>query len=371
MIDFNWTSLTFNLALLFFVLFILYIVMYYKKCVTCPNWQQTKGSFCLLLFSLLLIIVVANGNGSDWFSYQGMVWEYSFLEGAINYGEPIYWYIIKFVNRNYLLFRLVVWGGAFLVTCLSFRRFNVNVNVAVFALVSMYLCTFNYARATLGMACYFGGLSFVLKPLKKNKLINLLLIVLLFIGAYSFHHSMLTLLVFTIVVLLPVERPVILVGLIVLLPVIASLISSNFNYIDRFGDEYLSNKVAGGVAHVGEAANVYGMITNVINYGSFFLPLVVFSVALFKHHKKIEKSIIRLYRITLCVSFFAISFLFMGMNSLLLFYRHLYMTMIPLIILCTYFYEYQLLSRRWFSIIVIWGIVSQGFSLLYNLYSLS
>lgn len=371
MIDLYWTSPTIGLALFFLLAYLFYVLIYYKKNVTHPQRQQYHNNWGLFLFSLLLIIVVSESPNADWYSYQKMIWEYDLSEGAINYGEPIYRYIVQFVNRNYLLFRLVVWGGAFLLARITFRRFGLNVNIASFVLVSVFLIKFNYARASLGMACYFFGLSFLLKPSKKGKFIDLLIIILSFIGAYEFHHSMLVLLAFTLLIYLPLDKPVVLLGLLLALPVMASIISHNFDFVNFFNDEYLSNKVQGVVAFTAESANIYGIISAIISYGAFVVPLLVTLIIMFKHQKELEISIVRLFRLTVCVDLFALSFLFMGLDSNLLFYRHLFMTFIPLTVLSVYFYEKQLMSRKWFSFIVLWGIMSQSYTLIFQIYKIS
>lgn len=368
MIDLNWTKPSSGLAFFFLIAYLCYVIVYYRKNVKYPQWQHNQINWGLFLFSLFLIIVVSDSWNSDWYSYQKLVWEYDFRVGAANYGEPIYSFIVRFVNRNYLLFRLFVWGGAFLLTRFSFRRFGLNVNIASFVLVSVFLLKFNYARATLGMSCYFFGLTFLLKPLKKG-ILDLIIISLSFIGAYAFHHSMLVLLAFTLLVYLPLDKPVVLLVLAMLLPAIGFVMSKNVNFVDAFDDEYLTNKVQGGLAHTAEPANLYGVISNIISYGAFVIPLLATLIIVFKNKKELDISIVRLFRLMVCVDLFALSFLFMGLPSYLLVYRHLYMTFIPLTILSVWFYEKRLMRRKWLSFIVLWGILSQSYSLFYQLYN--
>ena len=167
MIDFSWTGCTRGLSVFFVFLYTLFVVLYYRKNVTNFSFQKNRGDFLMILFAVVLIIIVAASDQSDWFAYQRIVKDYDFTPGAYHHMEPIYGFIIRIVNRNYLLFRIIVWGGAFLLVGLTFKRFEINQNVSIFLLVTAFLLTFNYARATLAMACYYYGLSFLIKPIKE------------------------------------------------------------------------------------------------------------------------------------------------------------------------------------------------------------
>ncbi len=368
MIDLRWTELSFELSLLFNLAFIFYIVVYYRKCV---NNQLVllsgKVDVSLILFSLLLIILVSANSGSDWYSYQDLVWNYDFRRGVENYGEPIYGYLIRIVNRNYLLFRLIVWGGAFLLTCLTFKRFEISINVAVYFLMAVYLLKFNYARATLAMACYFFGLSFLLKPIKGKRLISILLIALFFWGAYEFHHSILPVLVFSVIAFLPLEKPVVLLLLAILLPLFAYYLKGHFDLIDSFGDEYLSSRLDKYLEKEGGVANLLGKIADVLFYGTLALPFVFDTITLVKYGKRIESWITRLFRVTICIFLFSISFVFMGLSSAIFTYRYLLMAFIPLTIVSVYLYQNKYLSKFSFSFILFWGIMANMQSLLVGL----
>ena len=356
MFDLNWTSLSFGLALFFTIAYLLYVVAFYGNCVSHPDWKQTKGNWFLFLFSLLLIIVTSNGNTSDWFSYQHIVWDYDFGPQGVNHGEPIYAYIVKLVNKNYLLFRVIVWGGAFLLACITFKRFGVNVNVAAFMLVAAFLLKFNYARASLAMAHYFLGLSFLIKPIKKARVLSILLSALFLLGAYAFHHSILPVLFLTIMAFVPFKGSY-LVFLIILLPFGAQFMSNHFDLVNSFGDENIAMKVDSYLQRETGALNILGAISNTINYASFVIPIVIISIAINKNHNNIDLPLLRLYRVMFFVFLFAVSFLFMGLQSEFFIYRYLFVTFIPISILSTYLYEKKYLNKFLFSIIVLTGII--------------
>lgn len=369
MIDLRWTELTPGLSLLFNISFFLFIVVFYRKNVVSPLWQDKRLNKWLFLFSFLLIIFVSPGSGSDWYSYQDLVWNYDLTPGATNHGEPIYRHIISLVNQNYLLFRIIVWGGAFLLSCVAFKRMDINTNVAIFFLVAVFLLRFNYARATLAMASYFMGLSHLLKPCR-IKVLSYLLVVLFFVGAYEFHISMLPVLLLTIVAFLPLDKSYILLSLLILLPIFATYLSNHFYILDLLDDETIADSFNRYSEREGVVSNIIGIIANIILYGAFVIPILITTVIVIKNNKHIDLYVKRLYRVTISIVLFATSFLFMGFQSLIFVYRFLFMTFIPLTILCVYFYQNKMMSKSVYSFIVLWGILSNMQPLFTGLYHL-
>lgn len=367
MLELSWTEPTIGIMLLFNIVFLLYVIIYYRKFVVRPIWGKKRPSMDLVFFSILLIIILSANGSSDWYHYQSMVWNYDFTIGAHNHGEPVYGYIIQFVNKNYLLFRIIVWGGALLLCLLSFKRLDINPNVALFFLVTVYLFKFNYARASLGMSSYFFGLSYLLNPTKK-RLFNVIIIGLSFWGAYEFHHSMLPVILFTIAALLPIDRPFVAVLAIAAMPIIASYVFSNLSILEQIGEEDLFGKASRYMAKESEGANFFGKIYNVIKYGAFVLPLVVDNIVIRKNLSNVPLRMKRLLRITLAIVLFAVMFLFMNLSNEVFTYRYLYMTLIPLTILTVYLYQNGLLTKKFFSLIVLWGIGANVYDLLYGLY---
>lgn len=367
MLDFSWSEHTLGNVLYCTVTYGLFIAVFYKRYVSYAHSQSTKTNLWLFLFSLVLLISAC--IDTDWFHYQDMVKSYDLTIGAYNYGEPIYGEIVRIVNRNYLCFRLVVWGLAFVLTCIAFRRFEVNINIAVFYLTAVFLITFNYARATLGMASFFVGLSYLLKPCKGGFLVRLALIAFFFWAAYEFHHSMLVLLFLApVVVILPLDKPYILLIVLFALPFLASLIGDSFFLVDQLENEYLSDKFNRNLEREGIQANIFGIIQSIINYGVFVIPLFFDTIALSRNRRLVSATILKLYRVTISLVIFALSFLFLRLNSALFIYRILYMSFIPLTIISVYLYEQQFMNRLRYKVIIWWGVLAISFSLLHLIY---
>lgn len=370
MIDIRWTELTLGLSLLFNISFFLYVIVNFRRSVVSPLWQNTRPNKWLLLFSFLLIIFVSPGSSSDWYSYQDLVWNYDLTPGATNHGEPIYRHIVSLVNQNYLLFRIIVWGGAFLLSCMVFNRMGININVAVYFLISVFLLRFNYARATLAMASYFQGLSLLLKPNKNRRVLSFLLAALFLWGAYEFHISMLPVLLLTIVAFLPLDKPYVLIPLLVFLPILATYISNHFYFIDLLEDETIVNSFNRYSEREGVTSNIMGIIANIIMYGAFVIPIIVTTLIVASFNKQIDVYIKRLYRVTISIALFASSFLFMEFQSLIFVYRFLFMTFIPITVICVYLYQNRMMSKPVFSFVVLWGVLSNMQPLFTGLYHL-
>lgn len=366
MFDFSWSEHTFGNVLYCTIAYALFIIYYYGRYVSRALFQDHKTNY-ILMFSAIVLIITACID-TDWFHYQTMVHEYDLLYGALNYGEPAYWGIVKLADKNYLLFRLIVWGSAFLMTTITFRRYKININTAVFFLVAVFLIKFNYARATLGMAIYFLGLSFLTIPLKKHRILSLLLAVIFLWGAYEFHHSMILLIFLTPIVIIPLDKPFIAIIVLIGLPFFASALNENIFLIDRLENEYISNKMETYLEREGSVANIYGIIQSVISYGVFIVPLFLDTIVIALNRDKIEASIQKLYRIIIATIILTVSFLLMNLDSSVFVYRILFMTFIPLNMLTVHLYEQQILSKRGYTIIVCWGIMAIYFVLFHLLY---
>lgn len=363
MFDFTWTEHTLDDILYCVAVYILFLVLFYKKYLVNALVSPKRTDRLLVLIAFILIITACIDG--DWFNYRRMVYDYEFVEGAHNHGEPIYAYIIKFVNKNYLLFRIFVWGAALWLTSIAFKRYGVNYNMALFFLIAVFLIKFNYSRATLGMACYFAGLSFLLIPQKGLNVVGLLLAIILFRGAYEFHHSMLILIVLTSVIFLPADKPVIIILGFLLLPFFATYLKENATIFDQLENEYLSEKVKFYFARETEQSNIFGIIENVINYGVFVVPLILDTVIIVRNRKKISTPMLRLYRIIFGVTIMSLSFWLMELDSTFFIYRTLFMSFIPITILTVYLYEKHFMSYRQYSLIIFWGISAISFRLLH------
>ena len=164
------------------------------------------------------------------------------------------------------------------------------------------------------------------------------------------------------------EKPLVVIVLLVLLPLFASIFNDSLFLVDQLENEYISNKLNNYIERDTGPSNIYGKIAGIISYGAFVLPIIMDMIVISKNNKTIALSIKRLYRITIFTSMLALMFAFMGLESTVFIYRILFMTMIPLTILTVYLYENKLMSLKQFSIIVSWGIFAISYKLLHQIY---
>lgn len=366
MFDFTWSDHTIGNVLYCAIIYLLFVLLFYKKYVKFALYQGHTTNRWLILAALILIITACIDG--DWFHYREMVDNYDFTVGARNHGEPLYAYIISLVNKNYLLFRIIVWGGAFGFTCFAFKRFEININTAVFFLIAIFLVKFNYSRATLGMSSYFLGLSFLLKPIKRRKMLSFIVAAFLMLLAYEFHHSMIALVVLTIVAYFPLDRPFVVIIVLLLLPIVASVLHNNLFLIDQWENEYLSDKFSHYIERETSRSNMLGIIGDIIGYGVFVIPLFLNTIVVFKNSRLIEMPMKRLFRIVLSTSVLAFAFALMRLDSTVFIYRILFMTFIPLTILTVFFYEKGFMKFKQYSLIVLWGIFAISYKLLHLIY---
>ena len=192
----------------------------------------------------------------------------------------------------------------------------------------------------------------------------------MFYIAYCFHHSMIVLTMLTPLILLPLDKKGVLAIVIVFLPVLAYIMQSNLNIVDALNIDYLSDKMEIYVDREGEQRSFFGQLANVLLYGTFYVPIVIDIHVYLKYKKSVERTMVLLFRLLMIITLFSFSFLFMGFKSAVFFYRFLYMTMIPIVIITVYFYSNGLMSKRQYKAILLWGITAVSFDLFHMYYIL-
>ena len=181
---------------------------------------------------------------------------------------------------------------------------------------------------------------------------------------------MIVLAMLTPLILLPLDKKGTLVIFIILLPFLAYLMQSNLGVVDALNIEYLSDKIDIYVDREGEQRSLFGKLANVLLYGAFYVPIVIDTYVYLKKKNSVERPMVLLFRLLIIITFFSLSFLFMGFKSAVFFYRFLYMTMIPIVIITVYFYSKGLMNKRQYKSIILWGITAIGFDLFHMYYIL-
>lgn len=100
--------------------------------------------------------------------------------------EPLYAVIAGLVGGNFLLWKLIVYGVALVITYLTLKRLNTLNYVSLFAFTLYALVSYGTTRGVLAYSVYLLGITFIASP----KFILKLLGILLTISSISAHSSM-------------------------------------------------------------------------------------------------------------------------------------------------------------------------------------
>lgn len=220
------TTLVASLLQFFVVLWVVRVRKY-------PH-QLSKPSIWVAWLLCLLLYLFCMFPG-DYFRYMDIVETVGFVNKTDNilkyHLEPPYFQIINFVHNDYLLFRLVVWGGALLLFYMTALRLKLDKSIFVFYL-SIFIVHFSYtSRSALAVSMAFYGYALIVKPMEKMKVLSILLGIMIISFAIKFHRSAPFLLFVMPLSLLKVNRT----GIIVLLasiPIIISVVGSGlFDYV--------------------------------------------------------------------------------------------------------------------------------------------
>lgn len=368
MIDFGYTSPSLGVSLYCTILFITIITMGYKNCIN----QRLQKRQCKIFPFLVIVLAITCSIDGDFYHYQQLVWNYDFTPGARNHGEPIYKYIIGLVDRNYLLFRILIWGGGLLAFSKIVRRIGFNLSNVLFVFVALYILVYSYARASLAMVLYFWGITiFIIN--KKNVFLEKILGIFLICFSYSFHHSIIIAIALTPVIFMKLTKR----HLVILIVILPLLFFYSKGYIQQmmFDESTLNNddlqeKLELYSNREVAIVNWKGLIYEFSGYLTFFIPFIVCLNSLyFKNKTNVPIVIQAFFKLSFAMILFAVMFLFLDIQGKVFFYRILYMTFIPISIMLYYAYSAELIQKKTFSYIIVFGIMAQLYRLLYSIYT--
>lgn len=112
--------------------------------------NEVVGLFLILLFCLFSFW------GADWFHYRDE-YEKTLVKGS-KHLEDIYIWIITYCSPDYLVFRLIVWGGALWLILRMYNLLPIPYDVSLYLFGLICLIWFSYARVSAAMALQCTGL---------------------------------------------------------------------------------------------------------------------------------------------------------------------------------------------------------------------
>ena len=376
---------TFALNLYCFLLYCFLLFISLKGNVTNLYVQENSRSRTVFLFCGLLLFALTSFVGDDFFHYYDFMSEYrGQVFGDQEFGlEAFYQYLISYIDGNYFLFRLVVWGGSLILIKYATQLFGANLYHTLFLILAGFIITFSYARATLAMAVLSVGIALVCLASEKNIRKRILYTIVGFaVMACSmyFHRSMLPVIAIAVGWLfMPWKKQIARYSLL-LFPIFVAICSAVlktafeelFVVANAMEDETGTLTRAEYYAEQDTVVNnINGMIRLAFHYAAFYIPFFVVSLVLCSKRviQMMEKRYIWLYQITYLILIFATSFLFMKVDMGTLLDRYLYMSFIPMSILIASMKDSELLSKRQYLWIVVTFILSNLFQLFAYVYS--
>ena len=195
---------------------LLILVFNYKYMISDRPFKNKNYFFS---FCFLTIFAVFFCYGWDYFGY----WRtYNTLQGGIylwyeDYEDWCY-LLMSVLPGNYYVWRLVVWGGAALITVWALKRLHVDSTFALVLFIMMPLIQMFYvSRNTLGLSFLMLAMAYLGGTQKKNLWTFFVVLVLVLVST-RFHKSMpLYILVFLMSVFIPYNR-VFVIGSLILFP---------------------------------------------------------------------------------------------------------------------------------------------------------
>lgn len=359
---FDETAVPFSLIVLVFFINLLFF-FFWIRVKQKNGFKVTLKDYSMLAFFVIFSVLYCLGN--DYFRYREWVEDgYSIWYSK----EPVYPILIDFVNNPkytypYELFRFIIWGGALLATFLSTLILKLRPYIMFILLFLLFYNIYCYARGTLGMAILTLGLIVFLKG-TSNKLYYVLGL-LICLSSIFFHLQMLIAILLIPVVFLPFQKkslmffiPLIIVGTVALFFLI--------NKISILGDIIMARAEA---FIDSEEQDDTVKLSHIMGYSIFYISFILVSlkVKYLDKNNLEERKILFLYRFVYGLIVSASSSLFVFSIGSPIFYRTLFMSMIPLIFLLTFFYERGLLKKQVMTIFLSYALLFHSIGILVRL----
>lgn len=359
MIDFSAYECTKGMYLYCFLLYEVIALLYWKKCTNKDT--QIKSNLCQ--FTLILIYTLTSFYNGDFWHYQ----EFILTEGESTWGisEEIYSYLAEFVNYNYLLFRCFVWGGGLLILVYIFKRYSLNIGSTMYFFFVMYISIYDYARVSLALVVLFLGYNLLTyEPQEKYKTILLHSIgCILIISSFFLHHSLLPIILFAFISLIPFNiTKTSLIALFILFPLATNIASSLFfNFIGLDAD-LLSNiiqKLDTYSEFESESVSLLEKIRLVWSFALLYVPffIITYVMCIKNSLKQYASNLQKLYKLLFFMMILATSALCLNLQNLILFYRYLNLTFLPITILFCSLHENNDISTTTYKKILFAGIL--------------
>ncbi|MCR5361757.1 MAG: EpsG family protein [Bacteroidales bacterium] len=312
-----------------------------------------------------ILYAVTQWIPGDWFHYQEWISRRSF---SLEDQEAPYLFLRLFLNHNYLLFRIIVWGAAAILLSRVFKTMYLDIKSSLAVFFSMYAMIFSYGRVSLGMAVFFLGYSLLIHSKESNyKPIQFIGGIILMLLSTSFHRSMIVLVLLSAITLIPINKRTIYFYILLAIGVfylgrsyLNDFISSGFIEGD------LTWKLERAETEIDRTTgrNFNGALLSTLKFATVYIPVLCISFALFRKdvRKQVPVHIIEFYILSLFIIAYALA-MYVAFANDVFYYRTLYMCMIPNCVVLSYLYQNHLLKKIEWGLSFYIGVLYNGLSL--------
>lgn len=337
MFDFNRESPTALQSLFCLVTYLSVLILCYKDYYSC-RWIRNDRRIKLYWYIIFMPVLYAMTNfvDTDFFHYYRFV---SDLSHGVkdNTIEPVYHEIANLTFYNYLLFRFFIWGFAFVLVFQECLRLRLKTDFVFYTLFVLYINLFTYARASLGMAVAFFGITLILTS--RNRLSVKLGGILILCSSVFFHSSMVFIIVCSLFAYLLKWSKRWIIFYLIAIPCLTVGLGKIMSYMLNL--EGIEGLMFSKLLYYSELENInertlIGEIHNTLEISSFVVPLIIIARQVYfkSIHSDISsiRSELYLFKIAFVIVAISIAFLFIGLRTEVFSYRIRYMAIIPIVL---------------------------------------
>lgn len=351
----SWIKLYYALATL--LMYIVFFVVVQKR--------SSKGEAVktVLMLGFMTVFSLFYCINSDYFNYRMVVnnpIKY-FTEGTI---EVTTFAIASFVDGNYEMFRLIIWGSAIFFYFFASKLLKLNSYVSLLLWFVFFNGIIFYARATLAMAIFFLGAAILIRG--KKHMLTLILGIAIMISSIFFHREMMVAVGLSPVLFIRINKKnfkIILIAFIILVipatfiiinnPSLLNDLTNNDSYANRFNSyqDEMAEGVWGG-------QNIFGYIIMIIRYLIYYLMIIAIGKVFLKNREcddenfEMMRKVFQLALVIIVVA--SLFFIIFGFG--VFFYRIMFISAIPLSLLLSYLYSNKMISKQKMTGLVLYSL---------------
>lgn len=206
------------------------ILLMNKNVVSNPLSKNTASYQC---FTILCIIYCTYAFFcGDYYHYQE-IYKDVITFGEHEHLEDVQNWIINILPEGYHIWRMALWGVAFVIYVYTFKRLQIRPGIAGMAITIVVLSYFPAPRQSMSFAIMLYGFSFITSP-TKNKIISYITAILFLYLSTFFHKSSILYISIAAISFLPVKKNFFIISLLLFPILYRYLIPLSSNYINTF-----------------------------------------------------------------------------------------------------------------------------------------